>query len=72
MKYKNGFISSSSSNSFITFTPDSHFNHKKEVKNNDGLDFCFMCGQPTKKIPGVLAREFYCVCQNPNCEWYKN
>jgi len=74
MKYKDGFISSSSSNSFITadyITVELVVSKNKGLKNNDGRDSCFKCGEPTEQISNGFMNT-YCTCKNPNCEWYKN
>lgn len=37
-----------------------------EIKNNDGRQYCWECGEPTRQAGGGA----YDVCKNKECSWY--
>ena len=43
-----------------------------EARNNNGRSHCLKCGTPTKSVQGFFAGSGYDMCDNPDCDWYKN
>jgi len=46
------------------------FREVNGIRNNDGRNSCYVCGEPTKVILGAMST--YNCCSNPACKWFNN